>query len=157
MIEETIISETTPTEETPASSGEKDKKEMPSCTGLTLLRPISIMEQIYKWYPTGLRVTVDLPVVGNDKSFIFLMRAHPLILDPGMCLYYFNSPPSVYGNMFPLRHTSASSETGFTYTNIKNSSVTFVQHSPPPLATYLAMSHARWRGGLSIQDRKSVV
>lgn len=153
MISETLMSETGVAEETPPAISDGQHKEMPSEKKMVLLKPISVTSQIYTWQPTGLRVVIDLPVVGNDKSFLFTLRNHPLILTPGMCTFYFQRPCSVYGNLFPLRHSTANSEEGYTYSNVSNSSITFVQHSPPPLATWLALSHARWRGGISWQFR----
>lgn len=144
------------TEETPLTSGGDIQTEHPKGQRIPLLKPVSVISQVYKWYPTGLRVVMNLPIVGNDKSFLFLLRAHPLILTPAMCQQYFNNAANVYGNMFPFKYTTAKSDPfngGKEYINILDNSINFVQHSPPPLATYLALSHARWRGGIDFSFR----
>lgn len=118
----------------------------------TIMRPIPVLAQMYKWHPTGLRVTMDLPIVGNDKSFLFIFRVTPTILSPGFCVGSFKNGPVVYGNALPLRHTSADSiSTPAIY--CEKSGIRFVHHSSTPLMSLVSLAHARWRGGISYQLR----
>lgn len=114
-----------------------------------LFTPVNISEQIYRYQPTGLRITIKLPVVSDDKSPLFLIRVSPTIRTPAESLAYFNNGPSHYRNFFPLRHAPIVAA-GLSYNRIADdASVLFTQHSPGPLISKIADAHRFWRGGLS--------
>lgn len=117
-----------------------------------------LVASIYNWQPTGLRVNLELPLVEDPRAFMFLLRVSPLIATPQMCMDLFpHHGPSAWGNLFPLRHDfdpHVSADTPGWAVNAK-SPIKLVQHSAPPFISLLALSHARWRGGLSFRFRTS--
>lgn len=100
---------------------------------------------IKTWQPMGIRITVNLPFIGDDSTPIFYIRANPYIP------YYYNrSPNYIYNlsNTFPIilgsRSTSLiASDLGIQVTQYDN---------PPPLAI-LSRSFRRWRGSLQYRIR----
>lgn len=100
---------------------------------------------IKTWQPMGIRITVNLPFIGDDSTPIFYIRANPFIP------YYQNRSPSyIYtlANTFPIhlgsRNTSLIvDDLGIQVTQYDN---------PPPLAT-LSRSFRRWRGSLQYRIR----
>lgn len=131
----------------------KDENAMqPSKTRFPLLTMVSILSQIFKWNPCGLRVTLKLPIVSNDQAPLFRQRVSPIILTPQMARNAYLNPCNVYRNLFPLKHSTALPADGIVFRPI-DTPIIFSQHSPPPFISYLALAHRFWRGGLSFMYR----
>lgn len=121
----------------------------PKVPTMMLMKPFPITLQIYQWQPMGIRVTLKLPIVSDDKSPLFAIKATPVILTPQMALAYYRFGPTAYRNLFPVK-LAVINDTGLAYTVYPDdSAVVITQHSPPPLLTYIAMAHRFHRGAIS--------
>nr|WPV63633.1 MAG: hypothetical protein [Wufeng shrew polycipivirus 5] len=121
-------------------------------------RPVSLSHFMYTWQPMGIRVTVNIPFVGNDEDFLFMIRNGPLI--PRWNKQYadptefapgadkgFPSPLTQYG-WNNMRNVYAS-----TFEGVLSDSITITQYDyPPPLST-LAHCFRRWRGDMQYRIR----
>lgn len=159
-ITETPITE----EEIPAPVAEVSKNEVQPVPKLTLLTPINTSDQIYTYQPMGIRLTLKLPFVSNDRDHLFAIRVNPLWYTPSEANKYFvTSSATIFGNMNPIRLHAPNEFTNSLsaddlvpptpWTSIVNSTVDMVMHSPPPLITRIASAHRFFKGGLSYQIR----
>lgn len=130
-----------------------ENSTQPSVPRLPLMAPVSILSRIYTWQPMGLRVSIKLPIVSNDKAPLFRIRVSPILYTPASALQRFKMGCSAYRNFFPLKHTFAIPGSGTVMKIEDDNPVTFTQHSPPPHISYLAAAHRFWSGGLSYMLR----
>lgn len=126
-------------------------------------RPLTMVSMINQWQPMGIRVVIDLPYVGNDQDFLFILRNGPFI--PRWDYTYQDSwpdktAPGIDGmEVLNLRQ--------YAWNNMRNvypgyaydaerwnkSGVHITQYDyPPPLAT-LAACFRKWRGDMQYRFR----
>lgn len=116
------------------------------------LTPFSLRDMIGKWMPTGYRVVINLPLIGNDIDFLFLIRINPYIADvwndyDNHVFHMANFPFIKHG----LVDTSTTGD--IRPVSIVNSPVTITQYDAPPLLSILAASHRHWKGGIAFRIR----
>nr|QWY81622.1 MAG: putative capsid protein [Polycipiviridae sp. XZN141292] len=118
-------------------------------------RPMSISSWICEWQPMGIRVVVDLPFVGNDRDFLFLIRNGPFI-PPWDHTYNANGDSSkdkfrrqlAWNNMRNVFHAPFGPQVFSS-----KPSIFITQYDyPPPLAT-MAASFRKWRGTMHYRIR----
>lgn len=135
---------------------------------LPFYKTISLLETIFKWQPMGKRVILDLPLIGDDRGFLFLVRCSPWVpYYPDLVHLY----PShrIAGNVLmnfesvvhdsdwgfyaaqpgPLSDDNLRHLVGFT----ANPGIAIVTHSAPPLISKLAEMYRYWKGGLEFRFR----
>ena len=63
-----------------ASSGHKlpEQAQVAQCS---IPRPFGFEHLIHQWQPMGIRVTLNIPFVGNDRDYLFAIRNGPFIPD----------------------------------------------------------------------------
>lgn len=160
MIEQVEIVQTTPSE-SQLDTG-KDNMRLP------FYKPINVIGEIYKWQPMGKRIIIDLPLVGDDKGFLFLIRCSPWVPYLPELAHMFND--TSIANMMamnfdsivhdvdwggyaymPATPTLLDMKTLLVHTNPRG--VSIETHSAPPLISKLAEGNRFWRGGLQFRMR----
>lgn len=125
---------------------------------LPFYKPVNVISQIYKWQPMGKRVVINLPLLGDDRSFLFLIRCSPLITYiPDLV----NNFGSVAANRIALNFDSVVHDIDWakkatdadTFRFSKDPGVHIVTHSTPPFLSDLAYSYRYWKGGLQFRLR----
>lgn len=123
-----------------------------------VLRPIGFTNLIYQWQPMGIRITVQIPFIGDDATYICLIRNTPFIplwtmnvLNGGQSrdVYLYNNCRNVY---LGLADKNDSSIQIWPYPEGFQNSMIHYDY-PPPLAT-LANCFRKWRGGLQYRFRQ---
>lgn len=114
-------------------------------------RPISFLSVIHQWQPMGIRVTVNLPFVGDDKSTLFCIRNGPFIPDP--CEAYFNSEgKSILEFAFNAMNAVVQTDPyGSNYP--KNYPVHISYYDSPPFLSQISRCFRRWRGDMQYRLR----
>jgi len=134
----------------------------------TIPRPISMMSLIYQWQPMGIRVTLKLPLIGNDQFPLFLIRNGPFI--PMWNHSYKDTstntfkPDVVDGNAKPpvpgplkqyafnnMRNVWVGSQNYWYPAAEPPLSLAFIDL--PPLLSSLSMAFRKWRGDLQYRFR----
>lgn len=124
-------------------------------------RPIDLMSTIRKWNPTGIRVVCNLPLIGDDRGFLFLLRCSPYIPHLSNDEAAFSSVNSIAfaTNLATVVHDSdfagvrgATSPTDL-WSFSRDPGIYITTHSAPPLISDIARSCRFWRGGLSFRIR----
>lgn len=135
-----------------------EEAQQPMITSMP--RSISILTLIHQWQPMGIRIILDLPFIGNDYSYIFLIRNGPFI--PRWDKKYANTEtrtseeaPST-GNSDNYRQ--------YAWNNMRNvfvpaitpdgtSNIHFTQYDYPPILSSISQSFRRWRGDMQYRIR----
>jgi len=137
-----------------APTQEAEFKEVPKAVSNTLAlpRPISLKDLIHHWNPMGIRVVVDLPFIGDDRSFLFMIRPQPYIPWLPLNAYTPNALNWMrfYDNMRPVIH-DVGTDDGTSYALPPGISI--FQHSPPPLFSELSAAYRKWRGSIKYRLR----
>lgn len=127
---------------------------------IPFLRQVNTISQIYKWNPTGFRIVLNLPIISDDASPLFYLRAYPFIPHLGENVYHFGySESTILFNQFrpivhPLKYTSAGEWAGDIPIGDGNvPPVEFVHYNLPPLISILCQGNRRWRGDLHYRFR----
>ncbi|UHM27668.1 MAG: hypothetical protein FPoV2_gp4 [Fushun polycipivirus 2] len=135
---------------------------------LPFYKPINLMETIFKWQPMGKRVIINLPLVGDDRGFLFLIRCSPWIPYVPDVINQYNDPSianRVLINFEAIVHdinwsdysqilsSSDATRAGALITFRSDPGVSIVTHSAPPLISKLAEAYRYWRGGLEYRIR----
>lgn len=115
--------------------------ELPS-TGLLInqARQFGIRDLISRFQPTGIRIVLNLPFVGDDCSYLFTIKHNPYI--PWFDSIAGDNKVFHWNNTFPVAHHTIDTD------DISESGVHISQHSPPPILSYLSMAHRFWRGSI---------
>jgi len=124
--------------------------------GMHVPRPFGLFDLIRQWQPMGYRVVVNLPYIGNDQTYMFLIRPHPFIpwlpeATSGNYNWY-----RMYNYFRPVIHDNIN--TNFTVNDYANPhdiqpGISITQHSPPPLLGRLAQYYRKWRGDMKYRFR----
>lgn len=139
----------------------KLKLQAPETT-MQIPRPINVFAAIHQWQPMGFRVTIKLPFVGNDWSYLFLIRNGPFIPNYSRTLEYvpelssvgvygFNNMRPVFLNPEPLITDKPTVNAVTTYPD--NYQITMSVYDFPPLLSTLAECFRRWRGDMQYRVR----
>jgi hypothetical protein len=142
---------------------EMDQPKAASITKTPLLKPISLIASIRKWNPTGIRVVVNLPLVGNDRNYLFLIRCSPFIphlandtiwlhnagmanqlsVDNDLIIhdYDYKNFPKPDGTVKPMPQFDT------------DPGIYIYHHSLPPLISEMARANRFWTGGLKFRLR----
>jgi len=104
---------------------------------VSINKGISFYDLLKTWQPMGIRLVINLPFIGDDRTPLVYIRHTPLI--PHL-FYPFAGSAGLWNNRFPVRTVPG--------TQASPSAISITQHSPPPLASVMALSHRRWRGGI---------
>nr|QIC52837.1 MAG: capsid protein [Apple picorna-like virus 1] len=119
---------------------------------LPFLKSIPLISTIYKWMPTGVRVIINLPVLSDDKSFLFLIRYGPYICHyTEACMIYGVPLPLMLQKYFSLVYYDRTGNMGTPLTD--NDPVRVTQYGLPPLLSMLMYSYRRWRGDMEYRIR----
>lgn len=125
-----------------------------------VFRPISFVNLIHQWQPMGIRITIQIPFIGNDRSYLFLVRNTPFIpnwtsnvnvlgFNYARDVYFYNNTRNVYLGVIT---DNTSNDVFWTYPNGYNITYNHYDH-PPPLAT-LSNAFRKWRGGMQYRFRQ---
>ncbi|UCR92515.1 MAG: hypothetical protein [Apis polycipivirus] len=142
-----------------ASAGHKlpEQSQVATCS---IPRPFGLFDLIHQWQPMGIRVTLNIPFVGDDHSFIFAIRNGPFI--PGMTNYS-DFPPFAEGTEAKTRVCQM-----YAWNNMRNvlhgkdiweedmaekDSVFITQYDHPPTLSSLAQMFRKWRGTMCYRIR----
>lgn len=142
---------------------ELDQPKGASKHNTPILKTISLISTIYKWNPTGIRVVVNLPLIGNDRNYLFMIRCSPFIPNLANDAVWLNSAAfsnALSANMDLVVHDTddayfaSSSNTLLTRpTFTTDPGVYIYHHSLPPLISELARANRYWTGGLKFRLR----
>lgn len=131
-------------------------KPMPFC------RAVSIKELIRQWNPTGWRVNVNLPFIGDDRAYMFYIRPQPEIAwlpsinalgMPGMGTYWYYHSPLLLDVIPALNNADYTVAINIPTGTGGQPAVTLNQHSPPPLLAEITRMYRKWRGSLKFRLR----
>lgn len=148
-----VLPSDTPNIPDQAAPPAKNVSNVASTVPRPLMPPAILTAEIYKWQPMGVRVTIKLPLVSNDKAPLFRIRVTPRLLTPARCLQLFQNAPSAYRNLFPVKLCTTKTTSANTDLFPDDSAVVLTQYAPPPLIASLVEGHRFWSGGLSYQIR----
>jgi len=125
-------------------------------------RPFNFMHLINQWQPMGIRVTLNIPFIGNDKDYIFAIRNGPFI--PRFDKTYTDyrlwqatpmAPDTIslqsyaWNNMRNVIHAKPK----WTVDSATKDSIYITQYDyPPPLAQFATMFR-KWRGTMCYRIR----
>lgn len=123
-----------------------------------VFRPISFVSLIHQWQPMGIRITVQIPFISNDYSYICLIRNTPYIPNwtsniqingQNRDVLLYNNTRNVY-----LGIADDNKNPNGIYNYPGNYQIRMAHYDfPPPLAT-LAMAFRKWRGGMQYRFRQ---
>lgn len=151
-----------PANEQVSTTGHK-LPEQPKIPTIVVPRPVGMFHLMNQWQPMGIRVTIDLPFIGDDRSFFFLIRNGPFIPNwrreylPDHTDYHLpNVTGVVQGNL-----------KNFAWNNMRNvwpgtvspgldfnkSHVHITQYDFPPVLAQLSQCFRRWRGDMQYRFR----
>lgn len=144
----------------------------PTTALFPMCRPVSFIEQMRKWQPMGYRVMITLPYIGDDRTYLFMIRAQPhipwlpdLMRDAPMWLYNTQSQIRYYNHFRPVIHDVSYIGAPATWGPQSMSPrpipvdsngvglISITQHSPPPLFAELARNYRKWRGSIKYRLR----
>lgn len=125
---------------------------------IPFLRQVNVVSQIYKWNPTGFRVVLNLPLVSDDRSPLFYLRAYPFIPHLGENTYHFgfSEATQLFNQFRPIVHPLnllANGSWNPTIIATNPPPVEFVHYNAPPLISILCQGNRRWRGDLHYRFR----
>nr|QKE56316.1 MAG: putative capsid protein [Polycipiviridae sp.] len=131
----------------------KDELEQPHnrAAPSKMLKEISLLSTIYQWNPMGIRVVLNLPIIGDDKSCLFYISASPYIphIANDYMAFTLEDCFKIYGTRCAVFHERSDSTPYLTISEAVN----IVQHSPPPFISDLARSNRYWKGSLKYRLR----
>lgn len=147
--------------ETVSTTGES-LPEQASQSVRVVPRGISMLDLIHQWQPMGLRITIDLPFVGNDSDVLFFIRNGPLI--PRWDKNYNDTDPD---RAYPLLTPKIDKLRQYAWNNMKNlwlgktfdstdygnSGIHFTQFDYPPFLSTLSQAFRKWRGDMQYRFR----
>nr|WAL01498.1 structural protein [Electric ant polycipivirus 1] len=125
---------------------------------LKIPRPISVINSIFQWQPMGIRVTVQLPFVGDDWGFLFLIRNGPFIPRHDKVMYgshKYEITRYAYNN---LRNVFLCPKPDFGKSQMLTNypegyHVALSTYDYPPVLATLAQCFRRWRGDMQYRIR----
>lgn len=123
-------------------------------------RPLSIMDLIYQWQPMGIRIIVNLPLLGNDQDYICYIRNGPFI--PRWEKEYEDMLPDQAGQPPGIEEVTTLRQ--FAWNNMRNvytqtfrqgftSEIHVTQYDFPPIFSNLSLCFRRWRGDIQYRLR----
>jgi hypothetical protein len=119
---------------------------------LPFLKSISLISSIFKWMPTGVRVVINLPLISDDHSYMFLIRYGPFIAHYTELATIYSKPlPLQLVRFFSLIYYDSTGSAGSRLT--ETSPVKITQYALPPLLSMLMYSYRRWRGDMEYRIR----
>lgn len=124
----------------------KEQQQIDDCE---IPRPFDVDHLMHQWQPMGIRVVVNLPIIGNDSDFLFLIRNTPYIP------YYFPTNTSDTDNYIYRLNNMRNVIHGQYNTNmvVNPPGVVITQYDAPPVLASLARSFRRWRGTMHYRIR----
>lgn len=139
----------------------KDLPEQTRVASRVVPRPMTILSLIHQWQPMGIRIVVDLPYIGNDQNFLFLLRNGPFI--PRWDYIYDDSKPDEGKPKLDVNKQMKQ----YAWNNMRNvwfgspldkytwgkSGVKITQYDYPPSLATLAACFRRWRGDMQYRFR----
>lgn len=119
----------------------------------------TVNDIIHQWQPMGIRVSMNLPFVGNDKDFLFAIRNGPFIpqFDYTYKDYVNKNKTSTISNINEYAYTNMMPVT-YAYAEGKqidpDQAPIFITHydQPPPLSS-LSTMFRKWRGTMHYRIR----
>lgn len=145
-----------------------DGKPLPEAASLPIEfmpRQISMLNLMYQWQPMGFRVVLNLPFVGDDRSFLFYIRNGPFIPDPPNVIqckdFQYDNAPSginlvssyIWNNTTPVYLFAYEPRVYPGYEGDKDFPIVLTQYDMPPIISTLARSFRRWRGDMQYRIR----
>lgn len=160
----------------PAGSDSHKLPEQARVPNCAMPRQISCLELIYQWQPMGFRVTINLPFVSDDQSYLFAIRNGPFIPIP---MYPYNDFNNVnpepenkttgspcpemtktelncyaWNNMRPVHHFQTFNPLSTErYEFPKDYGIIIDQYDYPPILSSFAQMFRRWRGDMQYRLR----
>ena len=145
-----------------ASSGHKlpEQVQVAQCS---IPRPFGFEHLIHQWQPMGIRVTLNIPFIGNDRDYLFAIRNGPFIPDyqhqytdsvvykgdeTGAKTMVYNS--YAWNNMRNVIHAKPS---WIKDADPGNDSIYITQYDSPPLLSSLSTMFRKWRGTMHYRIR----
>nr|AXA52578.1 putative capsid [Linepithema humile polycipivirus 2] len=122
-----------------------------------VFRPMTLVSLMFQWQPTGFRVNVNLPFIGNDSGMFFCIRNGPYIpnfrdqyvYNGYQCgIFVYNNTKNVF---LHFDNTSRPSDGPPKYPEGYKISLAHYD-MPPPLAR-LAACFRKWSGGMQYRIR----
>nr|QRW42901.1 hypothetical protein 3 [Nuksystermes virus] len=132
-----------------------NRETSPATTREIIPRPFGIQDLIRRWQPMGFRVVVNLPFLGDDKSWLFMIKVNPVIPWLGD---FINSSTRTHGWMqyFIAANAVSHFNPGTVPAKIPDGtegSVFITQHSPPPFLSVYSQGFRKWRGSMQYRIR----
>lgn len=127
-------------------------------------RQVSILNWINQWQPMGIRIVLNLPFVGDDHDYLFVLRSGPFI-PPYVRVSEDTFVPEYPGDerkgvtpkdvfsywMNNMRNVYLVSQTVDDFT--KDFPIHITQYDQPPIISTMAQSFRRWRGDMQYRVR----
>lgn len=145
-----------------ANAGHKlpEQAQVATCN---IPRPLGFSHLINQWQPMGIRVTLNIPFVGNDRDYIFAIRNGPFIPDYN---YVYNDAAIFKGDESGDQNLTLSS---YAWNNMRNvihakpswvkdadpgnDSIYITQYDSPPVLSSFATMFRKWRGTMHYRIR----
>lgn len=119
----------------------------------------SINDIIHQWQPMGIRVSMNLPFIGNDKDFLFAIRNGPFIpqfdysytdyMDTGDKLTSISLNEYAYTNMMPVTYAYSQAK----QINPDEAPIFITHYDQPPPLSSLSTMFRKWRGTMHYRIR----